>query len=128
MSISTEAITTDDEFKSLIHPLSPEEYDGLENSIKDNGCRDPLVIWKGQNILIDGHHRYKICDKHNIKYQIVEQEFDTRSAVKAWIIRNQLGRRNINKYIRSALALQLKAEYEAIAKERQGTRTDTTCN
>ena len=97
MSISTEAITIDDEFKSLIHPLSPEEYDGLENGIKTDGCRDSLVVWQGHSILIDGHHRYKICQEHDIEFQIVEHDFDTRAEAKAWIIRNQLGRWNINK-------------------------------
>ena len=124
MNKSTEAITIDKEFKNLIQPLSPEEYDGLEESIKTHGCRDSLVVWQGQSILIDGHHRYGICQEHEIAYQTVEQEFGTRAEAKAWIIQNQLGRRNINKYTRSVLALQLKSEHEAMAKERQGTRTD----
>ena len=34
------------EFKNLIPPLTPEEYSNLENSIKSEGCRDSIVVWK----------------------------------------------------------------------------------
>lgn len=35
----------DPEFKTLIPPLSTEEYAQLEENIKAEGCRDPLVAW-----------------------------------------------------------------------------------
>ena len=46
-------------------------------------------------------------------------DFDTEDEVKAWIIRNQFGRRNIDKYQRSKLALQLKDLIAGKAKENQ---------
>ena len=33
-------------FRELIPPLGPEEYAGLENSLKEDGCRDALVVWE----------------------------------------------------------------------------------
>jgi len=33
----------DDEFKSLIPPLSDEERQQLEANIAEHGCRDPLL-------------------------------------------------------------------------------------
>ena len=33
--------------KSLIPPLSDEEFKQLEENIKAEGCRDALVIWRG---------------------------------------------------------------------------------
>jgi hypothetical protein len=57
------------------------------------GCLDTLKTWQG--ILVDGHHRYKICQKHSLSFQTEELFFDDREAVKIWMIRNQMGRRNI---------------------------------
>lgn len=37
----------DKEFKNLIRPLSPKEYDQLEANIIADGCRDPIVTWNG---------------------------------------------------------------------------------
>ena len=83
----------DNEFKGLIPRLTPEEYAQLEKNIIAEGCRDALVTW--QSILIDGHNRYEICQKHGIEYRVVEKEFENRDTVIDWIINNQLGRRNL---------------------------------
>lgn len=86
-------ITVDNELKSYIRPLKDEEYEKLKESILIEGIRDPLVVWQG--ILLDGHHRYKIAQEHNLEYKIVEIELPNKEAVKEWIITNQLGRRNL---------------------------------
>ena len=122
------SITIDKEFQSLIPPLTPKEFQQLEENCVKEGIRDALIVWKqpdGNDILIDGHNRWNISVKHGgIPFQIKQMEFPDRNAVKLWIIRNQLGRRNIDKWIRFDLTKQL-AEIEAKqAKERQGTRTD----
>jgi len=51
----------DAEFQKLIPPLSKEEQDQLEEDIVAHGCLDPLKVWAGQDIILDGHHRYAIC-------------------------------------------------------------------
>lgn len=45
--------------------------------------------------------------------------FESREAVKEWIIKNQFGRRNLTPYDRSLLALKLKPLIAEKAKERQ---------
>ena len=81
------------EFKNLIPPLSKEEYLLLEQSLKSEGCRDPLVIWN--DTLIDGHNRYKICTDNNIEFKTIIKEFKNDDEAKIWIIDNQLARRNL---------------------------------
>lgn len=110
-------IRIDSEFKDLIPPLSAEEYSGLEESIIREGCRDALILW-GET-LIDGHNRYEICQKHNIPFQTVQMDFDSRNDVIVWMIRNQLGRRNLPAYESARLALRLKPELAEIAKKNQ---------
>lgn len=106
------SIIVDEEFKSLIPPLSPDEYSQLEENIVRDGIRDPLVVWhvpNGDDILIDGHNRFEISIKHaGIPFQIKRMTFDLRKDVIRWIILNQFGRRNLSSYDRSVLALKLK--------------------
>lgn len=131
-------IKIDKEFEMLIPPLADEEFAQLEENCIREGIRDPLVVWsapEGDDILIDGHNRWKISAKHGgIRFEIKRMEFDSRDDVKAWIIQNQLGRRNLNTYNRSLLALELKPLIAERAKKRQdlglksdeGARTDET--
>ena len=80
-------------FQSLIFPLTPEAQAQLEANIVSDGCRDPLVVWDG--ILIDGHNRFDICQRHNIPFKTVEMKFADEDAAMDWIDANQLGRRNL---------------------------------
>jgi hypothetical protein len=90
-----EELRIDCEFQSLIPPLSKGEKAALQASILEEGCLNPLVVWAKKKLLIDGHNRYSICTAHSIPYQTVEMSFDSRNAVKVWMIGNQLGRRNL---------------------------------
>ena len=83
----------DSEFANYIRPLSDEEFEKLKESIKLEGIRDPLVVWNG--FLIDGYHRYKIATELGIEFKTVEINLSDKEAVKEWIIKNQLGRRNL---------------------------------
>ena len=117
------SIMVDAEFKALIPPLSPEEYAQLEENCVREGIRDPLVVWatpSGTQILVDGHNRWKIAAEHGgMHFDVVEKKFDTRKDAEAWIIKNQLGRRNITAFVRSELALKLKPLIAAKAKANQ---------
>ena len=92
----TTNITIDPEFKALIPPLSDEERLQLETNLLAEGCRDPIVIWGGQGILLDGHNRLEICHKQSIHYETNELFLPDRDAARRWIINNQFGRRNLS--------------------------------
>lgn len=104
-------------FRKLIPPLSSEEYAQLEENCKADGIRDPLVVWRGT--LIDGHNRYDIAQKHGLDYTVVEKEFEDETAAKIWMVTNQFGRRNLNNYQRSVLALSMEELFKEKAKENQ---------
>ena len=110
-------IIIDKEFQSLIPPLTKDEYDGLEQSIVNEGCRDALVVWN--NILVDGHNRYEICKNHSIQYKTVEREFSDRNEAKLWMMKNQLARRNLNDIQRVAIVRKCEDAVKAKAKEQQ---------
>lgn len=83
------------EFEKLIPPLTDEEFSQLEENIVAEGeAFTPIFTW--QLSIIDGHHRYKIIQKHpDVRYSVREKEFDNVYEVMAWICNNQLGRRNL---------------------------------
>src|SRR5690349_11873055 len=87
-------IKIDKEFAALIPALSTDELAQLERSLLAEGCRDPLIVWKGKNILLDGHNRLSICRRHNLPFKVEALEFLDREAAEAFILKNQLGRRN----------------------------------
>lgn len=96
-------IIIDSEFKNLIPPMKPEEFQGLKESIINNGYDDffPIITWN--NIIIDGHNRYSICKELNIEFPVLEKEFDSRFEVINWIISNQLNRRSMTSEQRTYL-------------------------
>lgn len=112
------------DFKALIPPLSEDEYRQLEQNILKDGIRDPLVVW--DDILVDGHNRYEIAQKHHLSYECVHKNFADENEAIRWIILNQFGRRNLSAYDRSILALKLKPVIAERAKENQGRRNDLT--
>jgi len=107
----------DKEFFTLIPPLTGEERDQLERNLIADGCRDPLVVWG--DILVDGHNRYDICQRHSIPWEPAQKEFANREEAKEWIILNQLGRRNVDIAQRVILAEKYRPILEKKAKERQ---------
>jgi transcriptional regulator with XRE-family HTH domain len=74
------------------------------------GCRDPLVVWREENVLVDGHHRFEICERHGIPFHVVYRSFPDIQAVKVWTITNQLSRRNLDKTERNQWIKELRAE------------------
>lgn len=89
-------VVVDEEFSALIPPLQPDERLLLEENLLRDGCRDALVVWAEENILLDGHNRLEICRRLNIGYETVGISLPDREAAADWIDANQLGRRNLN--------------------------------
>jgi ParB-like chromosome segregation protein Spo0J len=121
------SLVVDEEFAALIPPMSTDEFEELERSILAEGCRDPIVVWRG--VIVDGHTRYRICQAHHLPFMTKEMEFSDRDEAKAWIIGTQLGRRNINLFVKAELASALKNLVAERAKENmrlgRGNRVDT---
>jgi hypothetical protein len=98
-------ITIVPELKALIPPLSTEELVLLENSILSEGCREAIILWdnNGSYVLVDGHNRYQICQKHQLEFKFEIKQFDSLEDVKNWMINNQLGKRNLTEQQKSYL-------------------------
>ena len=107
-------IVVNEELKAYIDPMTPDEYEALERSILAEGCRDALVLWG--NILVDGHHRYSVCRKHDLPFQTIQNtRFQSMEDVHLWMIEQHLGRRSVSPFQRGVLALRKR---EILAKRR----------
>lgn len=117
-------VVFDVELETLLPPLTDEERKELVANVLANGFSDPITVWKGRKLLVDGHNRYGVWAKElnrdpSKAPEIVEREFGSREEVIDWMIHRQLARRNLNAAQRTALALRLKPALEKEAAERQ---------
>lgn len=106
----------DKEFRDKVPPLTPAEFETLEeNILKDGKVLSPLIVWNGT--IIDGHNRWNIIQKHpEIPYEVKEVDFADRYEAIVWICKNQLGRRNLTDEQKTYL---IGKQYEA-QKQSQG--------
>lgn len=93
------------DLQSLIAPLTEEEQQLLEQSILAEGCREAIVLWEneGKFAIVDGHNRYRICQKHLLDFKFEVKSFADIEEVKNWMISNQLGKRNLTEQQKSYL-------------------------
>jgi hypothetical protein len=115
------ALTISPALQSLNPPLSPEARAQLEANVLRDGCLDALVVWQEEQILLDGHNRYAICEHHGLPYRIHELSLPDLDAAQLWIIDHQDGRRNLTP---NQLSYLRGKKYEI--QKRQGKRTDLT--
>ena len=107
-------IVINQDLKAYIDPLTPEEHEALERSLLAEGCRDALVLWG--DVLVDGHNRYGICQKHGLPFQTVQNtRFQSMQDVHLWMIDQHLGRRSVSDFQRGVLALRKR---EIVAERR----------
>ena len=129
------------EMAELLPPLSEEQLGALEADLLKNGCYTSIIVNALETdllkngcytsiivnedlVVIDGHNRKSLCDKHGLPYQMLVFAFDDLLEAKQWALDTQKGRRNLDKWELGKIALKLKPEIEARAKANQGTRTD----
>ncbi|KAB7769534.1 plasmid replication/partition related protein [Xanthomonas sp. LMG 12461] len=121
-------IVVKEDLKAYIDPLTADEYAALERSLLAEGCRDALVLWG--DILVDGHNRYGICQKHGLPFQTVQNtRFQSLQDVHLWMIDQHLGRRSVSDFQRGVLALrkrEILAERRASAAAAEAPAADAT--
>jgi len=117
-------IVVNPDIKAYIDPLTPDEFMALERSLLTEGCRDVLVLWG--DMLIDGHNRYEICQKHGLPFQTIQSSvFKNIEDVHLWMIEQHLGRRSVSDFQRGVLALRKR---EILEHRRERILTDPASN
>jgi len=116
-------IKENEALRAFIPPLQQEELLLLEQSIRKEGVREPLLLWvneKEEHILVDGYNRYHLIKKleaegRTVKYGVKYLDFADFEEAKDWMLQNQLGRRNLTNeqrsYLRGLRYLREKAKH-----------------
>jgi hypothetical protein len=135
-------ITIIPELEALIPPLSQDELEQLEANLLKNGCRESLLVWPTTEnvvspeststlpsyVLIDGHNRFKICQKNKIDFSIHLVSFKKMEEVREFMIDNQLGRRNLTNeqasYLRGMKYLNLKQNRGKYVRNEQNAQNE----
>ena len=114
---STERIPTVlPEMAELLPPLTGEQFAALEADILKNGCYSPVIVNEDM-VVIDGHNRQRLCEQHGLPYQMAVFSFESMLEAKQWALDTQKGRRNLDKWELGKIALRLKPDIEARARE-----------
>jgi hypothetical protein len=106
-------------FQSLIPLQSRGELLALEQSIQAEGCRDPLHVWQGHNVVLDGHTRRDLCMKYKKQVKVHDVELADEKAAVEYILAIQRQRRNLT---REAMSYFRGVEYNAVKQEHGGSR------
>lgn len=122
-------LTINPELKSLIPPLTAEEFKQLETNVLAEGIREPIITWNGT--IVDGHNRYELAQMYELPFNTLEMDFESFNHCKKWMAENQLGRRNLTDFVKGELMRiirdclmeigQIIAEEKAVFKGNQYT-------
>ena len=104
------------EMAELLPSLTGEQLAALEADILKNGCYSPVIVNENM-VIIDGHNRQRLCDQHGLPYQMAVFSFEDMLEAKQWALDTQKGRRNLDKWELGKIALRLKPDIEARARE-----------
>lgn len=121
LTIPGSPVRLDPEFQALIAPLSEDERVQLEANISRDGCRDPLVTWAGEGVLLDGYNRFEICTRLGLPYEVEPVTIGDRTDARIWIRINQLGRRNLTDDQRAMLSAGLVDDLTAVSNRARAT-------
>ncbi len=113
-------LVVDEELERVAPPLAENELEILKADILEHGCKFPLIVWG--DTIVDGHNRYRICKEEGIPFGIEQMDFTDKTEAKLWIIKNQLGRRNLTDFQRCEMVLPLEEVIRAEAKKRMSSK------
>ncbi len=107
--------TTLPAFEKLLPPLTDEQLSLLEADILENGCYTPIIANEDM-VIVDGHNRFHICEKHDLPYRTVVFSFADDLEAKEWALNTQKSRRNLSINELCKIAMKLRPDVEARAK------------
>ena len=111
-------ITINDEYKQLISQLTSGEYETLKKSIRESKGNVVPIIINQRGIILDGHHRFRVCKELGLDAKIEIKEFSDALNEREFIITINLIRRQLNSF----QIVELGTKLEEIEKEKSNIR------
>lgn len=122
-------VQTHKDFEALF-PINQKVRDSITNSIRKDGFNEdfPLVIWKEQNCLLDGHTRLSAAKRAIIKkVPVIYRSFTTKQEAIDYAVSLQFNRRNLSDADLLAFVLTLDTE-DLPGTGRKQERLAKVCN
>ena len=117
-------LVVDEELERVAPPLAANELEILKADILEHGCKFPLIVWG--DTIVDGHNRYRICKEEGIPFGIEQMDFTDKTEAKLWIVKNQLGRRNLKDFQRCEMVLPFEEEIKEQVRQRKNAAISAT--
>jgi protein gp37 len=111
------------ELKSHLPLANNELFENLKEDISINGLNDPILYIttpSGQKLVVEGHTRMMVLKelkRENVLSKELKETFASIDEIKLWMVKHQLGRRNLTIGERVKLAFISKPTIEHLAKE-----------
>ena len=107
----------DEQLRNVLIPLSEEKKKDLEANILQYGCVEPIITWNG--VIVDGHNRYEICQKHEIPFETREHPFSDMLEARLWVWDTLKNSREASVFEKCEMVMQFKEDVKAEAFKRR---------
>jgi transcriptional regulator with XRE-family HTH domain len=113
-------VSINPEYDKQVPKLSEQEYSSLKQDISEYGQLYPIII-NQDGVVLDGHHRFRICQELGLEPQYKVMIFKDRVDERVFVTKSNLAGkgRHLNKFRRTELALKSKPDLKEIARKRQ---------
>lgn len=108
------------EYSKMLRPLTELKYSSIKEDIKLNGQWDPIKINQEGEIL-DGHHRFRICQELNIEPKTEVMSFSSKSAEKIFVKNSNRLRRQLNDFEEAEIAYSIEGDLRKTAGSNEPT-------
>lgn len=102
----------------LLRPLTQAEYLALKESIRQNGLLEKIKV-SPEGVILDGHHRLKICRELGIEPQFEVKVFNSELEEQLYVMEVNAKRRHLNAFELVELGLKRKEVMEKMGRLRQ---------
>ncbi len=106
-----------DEIRDLLPPHAAADRAALEASILRHGCQEPILVF--DDIIVDGHARYEICQKHDRPFKTRPAPFRSWEEMKARRALSPLEGRNLDTTGRCDVAYEIEEMLRPAANARR---------
>ena len=113
-------------FADVFPLLEGDDFAKLLEDIREHGQREPVILYDGK--ILDGRNRYRACVELGIPPQFDYSKASTDDEALRESVSRNLHRRHLTASQRAMVGAELLPMFEAMAKERQGERTDISAN
>ena len=113
-------------FADVFPLLEGDDFAKLLEDIREHGQREPVILYDGK--ILDGRNRYRACVELGIPPLFEHSKASTDDEALRESVSRNLHRRHLTASQRAMVGADLLPMFEAMAKDRQGERTDISAH